>query len=136
MICCAAPYGLQSTAIDRDGGLAYEILAPGCFAASLASRKAVRLRRGHGGPIISRVSPREDARGLWFEWDGELPADFSFSVGFKAVRWERIGPQVFRLLEAKLKHIALLSGDEVPVYPQTRILTLNSQATELASVRR
>lgn len=134
MIYLAAPYNLQSTALERDGCTLYEMLAPCCFAADLAPGNPVKLVRGHVRAgrskaewIIARVHPFEMARGLFFRYDGELPADWSgFSVRLKPVRWERIGNSCFKLLEAKLRHIALLQHPERPAYPTTRTLTLQT----------
>lgn len=116
----AAPYGTLSTAIETADGVAFELLAPGCFARSLAARPRVRLTRGHGGATIRRVRPYETAAGLFFKYSGALPERFSgFSVNLTPVRWERIGPQTFRLIEARLRHIALLVSPDVPAYEQT-----------------
>ncbi len=132
MICCACPYNQRSNMLQgSNGGLAQEILAPGCFAASLARRSSVRLHRGHRGPVIGKVRPFETEKGLFFEYGGELPADWTgFSVRLKAIRWKRIGPEVFLLQEAELKHIALLRGDETPAYPQTKTGGINPPAID------
>lgn len=122
MIHCAAPYNVQSTPLHTDGDFAYETLSPGVFTASLARRPSVRLHRGHDGPMIGRVRPYETAEGLLFSWDGELPEDFrGFSVRFRMEEYRRIGPACFVLAKARLRHIAMLSGDERPAYPSTRL---------------
>jgi hypothetical protein len=139
MIALAAPYGVQSGLVSTRGYV-YEVLAPGCFSAAIASGltpagRPIPLVRGHRRGSRKRrewivcdtqtgLRLWEDQRGLLFEAPGELPAGFTgVSVSLAPVRWERIGPQVFRLLEAGLRHIALLCGEQ-PAYPITRSRTL------------
>jgi phage head maturation protease len=131
MIYLAAPYNRQSGPIEREGSLLTEIISPGCFGESLAQRARVKLLRGHGGGLICKVRPYEDERGLWFEWDGDLPEDFNgFSVRFNPERWSRVGPGCFRLNKARLRHIALLSSDDIPAYPQTKTAGLTPAVIE------
>lgn len=124
----AMPYGQMSVPLpDRAGEPAWEVVAPAAFAACLASGSLVPLVRGHnrGGRskrrwIIDRVKCFEEPTGLYFDFDGTLPDNFSgFSIRFKPRRWKRIGPQTYRLTEAKLRHIALLVKPDVPAYPST-----------------
>lgn len=127
MICLAAPYGVQSTALEQDGGLLYEILHRGCFAACLATGLSVPLVRGHSRAgrkradwTIAQIKPFETERGLWFHFDGELPPDFTgFSLEFLPIRFRRIGNAAFLLQEGQLKRIALLQKPDVPAYPST-----------------
>lgn len=116
----AVPYNMISTPIYAADGTLYEVIAPGCFDLS----RPVPLVRGHVRNrrdwIVGRVQCFSDERGVYFEFEGELPANFSgFSVRFKPLRWRRIGPQTIRLIEAKLRHIALLTKPDSPVYPST-----------------
>lgn len=118
----ACPYSVRSSAMQRDGGTLFEVVSSFAFKDYLATRKSIRLVRGHGGPTIARVQPFETERGLFFEYDGPLPDDWrGWSVRFAPTKFRRIGPRVFLLLAARLKHIALVSGDyDIPVYSQTR----------------
>jgi hypothetical protein len=134
MIVLAAPYSVQSGLIRG----CHEWLAPACFAGAVASGltpagRPVPLVRGHKqrgrrdwviADTACCLRLWESRQGLMCEAPGDLPRGFSgVSVRLHPIRFRRIGPQVFELLEAGLYHIALLCGER-PAYPSTYFSSL------------
>jgi hypothetical protein len=113
----ACPWRTWSNAM---GGL-YEWVEPGAFRWPVHIRLLINhdpAKRREGALKLF-----DGPEGLMFEFAGEkgLPKEFvGVSVGgLEAVRWQRAGPKAFRLFEATIDEVSLVTSRFAPAFPKT-----------------
>jgi phage head maturation protease len=127
----AVPYSRLSR-WGLDGKPFFEVIEPGCFRRAVESGlspkgKPIFACRGHdrrgrrqrlGSTADGTLRLVESSSGIYFYLaNTPLPLDFSgVSVTLRPFRWRQEGA-VYRLLEAGLVHVALLSKPHKPAYP-------------------
>jgi|SRR5579871_3715091 len=129
----AVPYGVSSPGGIK-GTMYCEIIGPGAFRRSVSAGKCLQTGKpiyaclNHSRKSQDRLGSTADGRlrlwetseGLFFEVDAPLPKLVTgVSVSFKPRRWRKDTGLLYRLLEADLVHIAILTWPKRPAYPAT-----------------